>query len=385
MKLNVRHKIGLQVAKLLPFSLSWPLLKIPSGRVLAGNSGHVVLETKEDISRLIPREEGSAGEIRGSEVFAFDEGYSTHWGANLTREGGIITDLSRQGIGTDKDHFAFGKPRVRKARRIKGNVATLTIEHRSNYFHFLCDAVARLQLVENLKSLPDYIYVQANQKYQREILARLGYQPNQIIDSATNPFIQADQLWVPSYVSNFSFLTENSVAFLRSRLGNNLSTPAVSRGRAIYISRKDTPRRKMLNEDKLLDRLSHLPVEPVVLSELSVAEQIELFEKSDAMVTITGAGLANLIFAPKHLFLVLITPPNWFGASALDIIKPFGLNFSNIVLSDYPEGSDPFAQHMSLTDQEMEAVAQSLAGWKKNSQASSGSDPEPIPRLESPR
>lgn len=364
MKLNARHKIGLRLARVLPSSWSWKLLKIPSNTVLARNSGTVVLEVKEDLSRSIPIGRGSAGEIVGSEVFAFERGYSTHWGANLTGQGQLISDLSRQGIGTDKAHFAFGKPRIRKARRIKGSVATLTVEHRSNYFHFFCDSLSRLQLIQNLKQPPDYIYVQANQKYQAELLSRLGYKAHQIIDSSRHPFIQADQLLVPGYVSNFSHLSVNSVSYLRSKLRNDPSPPPVSQGRIIYISRKDTPRRKLLNEDKLLDHLSPFGVESVVLSELSVGQQIELFEGADAVITITGAALANLIFARPDLFLILITPPNWFGESALEIIKPFGLKFLNIVLSDYPEGSDPFAQNISLTEQEIQTIVRTLANLK---------------------
>ena len=141
----------------------------------------------------------------------------------------------------------------------------------------------------------------------------------------------------------------------------------------------------MLNEDNLLAHLSGFSVESVVLSELSVDQQIELFEGADAVITMTGAGLANLIFARKDLFLILITPPNWFGESALDIIKPFGLKFSNIILSDYPVKSDPFAQHIHLTDQEIQAIAQSLASLKNSGRASSKEGPAGIPSLESAR
>ena len=362
MKLNLRHRLGLKAAKVLPAPWSWKLLKIPCRNVLARDCGSVIREVREDLSSVIPLRQGTAGEIVGSEVFTFADAYSTHWGASLTSNGELIADLSRQGagIGIDKAHFAFGKPRIKQARRFRGTVAALTIEHRSNYFHYLCDAVSRLQLVENLRHRPDFIYIQGNHKYQRQILSRLGYGPEQIIDSSRHSFIQADELIVPSYVSNFSFLTVNSISFLRSRLKKNPSANPVSRGRILYISRKDTPRRKIVNEAKVLESLARFRVEPVVLSHLSFDQQIELFEGADAVITVTGAGLANLIFARPDLFLILITPPNWFGESALEIVKPFGLKLSNIVVSNYPEASDPFSQDIHMTEKEIEDIAHAL-------------------------
>jgi capsular polysaccharide biosynthesis protein len=249
-------------------------------------------------------------------------------------------------------------------------VATLTIEHRSNYFHFLCDAIARLQLIQNLKRPPDYIYVQGNLKYQAEILSRLGYQAHQIIDSSKYPFIQADELLVPSYVSNFSILTTNSISYLRSRLRKDSSLPPVSQGRIVFISRRDSPRRKLLNEDELLDQLSGFKVESVALSELSLDQQMELFEGADVVITTTGAGLANLIFARRELFLVLLTPPNWFGESALDVIKPFGLKFCNIAMSNYPVEADPYAPSAwNLTDQEIQSIVAAVTSLKQSGPA----------------
>jgi len=360
------------------------LLKVPSKQVFARQSGKVVAEVKEDLSPLIPPRQGSYGEIIGSEVFAFNRGYSTHWGANITSAGELIRDLSRQGIGPDKDHFSFGKPRVTRAKRIRGSVATLTIEHRSNYFHFLSDAIARLQLIQNLRQPPDYIYVQGNHKYQKEVLSRLGYKTEQIIDSSQHPFIQAETLLVPSYTSNFSIISTNSISFLKAKLRKDPSKPPVSRGRIVYISRRDSPRRKMLNEDALLDRLSVFRVESVALSELSVDQQIELFETADVVIVPTGAGLANLTFARPELLLVLLTPPNWFGESALDVIKPFGLKFSHIVLSEYPSEADPYTQHVTLTEAEIQAVVEAVSNAKKSGQVSSSKDWHTAPAQLSP-
>ncbi len=345
---------------MLPSSWSWKLLKLTSETVLAQDSGKAIHEVHQDLNSLIPISRGLAGELVGSDVFAFEDAYSTHWGANVTSDGRLISDLSRQGIGTDKPHFSFGKPRLRAAKRVKGTVATLTIEHRSNYFHFFSDALSRFQLIRNLKRQPDYIYIQANLSYQKEILLRLGYEAHQIIDSSAHPFIRAERLLIPSYVSNFSFLSVNSIAYLRSELLKDQSWPLPASSKIVHISRNDAPRRRLLNENKLLEQLSPFDVESVVLSGLSVKKQIELFAGAGAIIIPTGAGLANLIFARPDLLLILITPPNWFGESALEIVKPFGLKVLNIVLSDYPDGADAYAQDVSLTEKEIHTMVEAI-------------------------
>lgn len=368
-KLNARHKIGLKLANVLPFSWSWKLLKIPSSSVLAGTCGRVVREVKEDLSPLIPRCQGAHGEIVGSDVFAFPHGYSTHWGANLTSRGELIADLSRQGYGREKAHFSFGKPRVKKARRIRGSVATLTIEHRGNYFHFLTDAISRLQLIQNLKRPPDYIYVQSDHKYQAEILSRLGYKTHQIIDSSRHPYIEADELLVPGYVSNLGLLTRNSILYLRSKLKSGLSRPPASRCRIVFISRRDSPKRKLLNEDKLLDQLAPFQVEAVVLSERSVEQNIELFETADVVIGQWGAGMADLIFARQELFVVLLTPPVW-SDIVPDLIKPFGLKYCNILMSTFPREADPYAPSTwYLTDEEIQSIVEAVSSFKKSAPA----------------
>ena len=374
MKLNARHKAGLQLARLLPASWRWKLLKIPAARVLARDCGTAITGHKEDLSLAIPSRIGPHGEQIGSDVFAFRDAYSTHWGAHLTSDGRLISDLSRQGIGIDKAHFAFGKPRLKKSRRIRGSVAALTIEHRSNYFHFISDSISRLQLIQNLRHPPDYIYIQSNQPYQSQLLSLLGYKPEQIIDSSRHPFIQADELIVPSFTSNFALLTPNSISFLRSKLGKKKPDTSSSPGKVVYISRRDSPRRKVLNEDILLERLSSFQVQAVALSELSVEQQIELFEDAEVVILLTGAGLANLSFAPPNLFLILLTPPNWFGESALEVIKPFSLDFLQVVLSDYPADTDPYSQPVRLTEHEIDTIVQAVTKAKARQ-----SPPEPAP------
>jgi capsular polysaccharide biosynthesis protein len=71
-----------------------------------------------------------------------------------------------------------------------------------------------------------------------------------------------------------------------------LSVPS----RKIYISRKDAGKRKVANEAELIPVLKEAGFECVQLEKLSFKAQRELMTETAVLLSIHGAGLANLIF-----------------------------------------------------------------------------------------
>jgi capsular polysaccharide biosynthesis protein len=70
--------------------------------------------------------------------------------------------------------------------------------------------------------------------------------------------------------------------------------PAKLRPKRVFLSRKDTRRRELLNEQELIDRLKPYGFEPIVMSQLSLAEQIETIRNAREIIAPHGAGLAHL-------------------------------------------------------------------------------------------
>jgi capsular polysaccharide biosynthesis protein len=65
----------------------------------------------------------------------------------------------------------------------------------------------------------------------------------------------------------------------------------------IYISRRDADDRRVLNEAELISELEKRGFDTVELSELSISEQISLFQEVDIVVGPHGSGFTNTIFA----------------------------------------------------------------------------------------
>jgi capsular polysaccharide biosynthesis protein len=75
----------------------------------------------------------------------------------------------------------------------------------------------------------------------------------------------------------------------------------------IFISRQGQPRRKIINFDEVMNVLSPLGFEAVRPEELSIEDQVRIFNQAKVIVGPSGSGLANIIFA-ENASLVEIKP-----------------------------------------------------------------------------
>jgi hypothetical protein len=90
----------------------------------------------------------------------------------------------------------------------------------------------------------------------------------------------------------------------------------------VYISRRTwinqdisnigtnyTTRRKMINEDELVDKLNKIGFVEIFAENLNIDEKINLFSNADIIIGSIGGGMANLLFSSKNTkAIVLITP-----------------------------------------------------------------------------
>jgi len=67
----------------------------------------------------------------------------------------------------------------------------------------------------------------------------------------------------------------------------------------IYVSRKDSSNRVMLNEDSVEDFFRELGYQILSLSGLTVDDQISIFSAAEKIIAPHGAGLSNIIFCSK--------------------------------------------------------------------------------------
>ncbi len=86
--------------------------------------------------------------------------------------------------------------------------------------------------------------------------------------------------------------------FVLPRLREKGRIPAVSRfGTRLYISRQGVARRRMTNEQQVIDMVGDYGYRILRLQDLSMADQVAAFHSARSIIAPHGAGLTNLLFA----------------------------------------------------------------------------------------
>jgi hypothetical protein len=74
--------------------------------------------------------------------------------------------------------------------------------------------------------------------------------------------------------------------------------------RRIYVSRKLTTARRVINDDAVVELLRDFDFETIHLEQMPLTEQIKIFRESNVIIGPHGAGLANIVFSSPGITLI---------------------------------------------------------------------------------
>lgn len=99
----------------------------------------------------------------------------------------------------------------------------------------------------------------------------------------------------------------------------------------IYISRKDTDRRKITNENELEKMLNSMGFASFIPGQLSPQEQLSLLFNANLVISPHGAGLTSILAAnPQTVLLELINPMKATDAYYI-LSKSLGINYNHLL------------------------------------------------------
>lgn len=88
----------------------------------------------------------------------------------------------------------------------------------------------------------------------------------------------------------------------------------------VFISRQNRDRRYVDNFDEVMSKIRSLGFESVCPEELSISDQIRLFDRAEIVVGATGSAFANLIFSSESTLLQIVPEgakiPPWYVITA---------------------------------------------------------------------
>lgn len=236
-----------------------------------------------------------------------------------------------------------------------------------NYAHWVLRNLPKLSLLERADVPPEASLLVRDdlRRWQLDYLELIGIPESRLRRVREGDVVACRRLYVPTQLNQHPRLGDG-LAWLRARLAPLLVPPERATD-LVYASRREHPRRKLLNESEVEAALAPLGFHTIVPGEMSVREQIEAFSRARVVVAPHGAGLANMAFAPPGAALVEI------ASSAIAHMGEFrhlcevaGMRIRSVTSSDMDEeasfdGGGMHRHYRVDVDELLSAVGEALA------------------------
>jgi capsular polysaccharide biosynthesis protein len=182
-------------------------------------------------------------------------------------------------------------------RRLPGAHICLLAGGEGNYYHSMLLGLARLACVpENYQAAAASLLVPRGAARQMEALALLDPMPSLVIqDIGRDETLAVETLILPLTVCGDS-VYHPCVAEFFAAISLGVPPPPKRLPRLIYIDRRNSRLRPLMNENELVAALARIGFVPVQPETMSVADQVRLFRGADVVVAPHGAALTNLGF-----------------------------------------------------------------------------------------
>ena len=216
-------------------------------------------------------------------------------GIVITPDHKIVEESAWTGDGwldQDRASRAWSLP---KPEFLPGHYFTIASFSAEGYAHWILDALPRLSLLRYAVPSAKIIVSGLDRSWQGDSLKHLGLDLESLVTLGER-HLQLEFLHLPSYIGQPGRIHPFAVQWIRKQFltGNEVSEP----GRRLYLTRQGG-RRRVVNEPELQPILSRFGFEVIDPGALSFPEQIELFSRASAIAGPHGAGLTNVVFAPR--------------------------------------------------------------------------------------
>ena len=258
----------------------------------------------------------------------------------LYSEYNLISPYDEKVMSLNKDSF-YDNNKYELEIQIKNNYYEIQEEvfffiyNFDNYYHFLYDTLPYLfNYLELKKSYPSLKllvnYPNKNKKdfykFNNEFLEKIINLNDLIIHDGNNKYLN---IYVSTSLTHGGYSNNpprKEIYSIYDFIKNNINYENINEKyldlKKLYISRRTwinndnsnigtdyTSRRKMMNEDILVEKLVQLGYNELFAENLNTDEKIYLFSNAEVVIGAIGGGMANLLFSNKNTkSIILVTP-----------------------------------------------------------------------------
>lgn len=214
------------------------------------------------------------------------------------------------------DHERTGIYKIRRpikllSRKLDGTVFHLTGPNHENRGHFMLDHLPRLLVArELLREVGDYQILLTGHhiRWQREQVRMLGFPEDKIVACEAGTLRVERLVHVRFGSMQSSISPPYALCELRDRAGWYAGIEkSIPSGPAVFLSRRDAPNRRLLNEDKIFTVAKSLipSLVDVKLTGMTLKEQVRLFRDSPLFISPLGQASCNIAFSTGSTILNL--------------------------------------------------------------------------------
>jgi capsular polysaccharide biosynthesis protein len=231
------------------------------------------------------------------------------------------------------DANATMRKRLHPARRLSGPHMLLHNQWGSTHFHWMLDTLPRLALLPVDAEPATPILIPAGLSAAGRRALELAGVPAERTVAFDGTRVAVDEMVFPSFVGSTGNPPAWAMAWLRDRVAPaaGAAGAGAAGGRRLFVSRADATWRGVANEDEVVRALAGRGFERLVLSDLTLDEQLAAFAGAEAVVAPHGAGLVNLIAARDAKLLELFAE-SYVNGCYYALSAALGLPYSYLVV-----------------------------------------------------
>jgi capsular polysaccharide biosynthesis protein len=249
---------------------------------------------------------------------AFDCRVIGNEGAIITHDNKLLADVSRHfHVNIDKInlHPELCRFNLPECKELPETVAVLATAGGYNYYHWLIDVLPRLEII-NKNFSNDYnkierFLINKSNSFVRQSLEVLNVDLNKILPLQNETHFLVKKLIIPSLSSELYAPSPWICDFLRNNFLKQKEQAKIQPIKRLYISRAKARRRKIINEQEVLNCLQKWRFTPIYLEQYNFVEQIALLANAEAIVAPHGAGLTNLLWCQAGTKILEIFSPRF--------------------------------------------------------------------------
>ena len=250
----------------------------------------------------------------------------------------LIKETSFQHVNSEYKDASFnivlktGTPKFIK--KFKGQIMSLVqgASGNDNYFHWMFDIIPRILLIKKYYSLNNinYFYCHNIKKWQLDTLSIFNINEDKIINSKIHSHVMCDSLLAcshPWYSKGYILEEANNmpkwIIEEVSKIFLNHKKKFTCK-KKFFIDRRESKFNhcQIINDDEIKKFLIKNDFEIFKIGNLSIFEQIFLFNNAEMIVGAHGAAFANLMYCKP-------------GAKIIDIIPKFHPNKVDELIAKY--------------------------------------------------